>query len=160
MKNNSVIKNILKGNHALSTTDILEYCKHNSIPLNNCISKDNLPLKALKNGDCYVLNLDTPFNAGTHWVALCCNKNQILFYDPYGLPPPERILDVMFMNKKTKYLNEEQNQLEDTIICGHYCLSLLKSVYRDGLSFQKYMDKLYDEPNGNRNRKIVLLNLK
>ena len=38
----------------------------------------------LKNG-AYIINLDEYANIGTHWIALFCEKNEIVYFDSFGV---------------------------------------------------------------------------
>ena len=33
----------------------------------------------------YVINLDEDKDVGTHWIALFCNKNTIIYFDSFGV---------------------------------------------------------------------------
>ena len=33
----------------------------------------------------YVINLDEYADVGTHWIALFCNKNEILYFNSFGV---------------------------------------------------------------------------
>ena len=46
-------------------------------------SRNNLPKKI--NDGAYVINLDEYANIGTHWIALFCNRNEILYFDSLGV---------------------------------------------------------------------------
>lgn len=144
---------------ALSNFEIEDYCRMKNIPLNGCFSKDHLDNTPLKNGDCYVLNLDNADGRGTHWTCLAKNKNITLYYDSYGSPPPESVLAKIKNTKGKCYYSTEVNQDLDSILCGYYCLSLIKSVFRENISFRQYLSKLYNEPN-KKNKKYILHNLK
>ena len=40
----------------------------------------------------YVINLDEYKDTGTHWVALFCKKNEIVYFDSFGVEHiPEEI---------------------------------------------------------------------
>jgi len=77
---------------ALSNFEIEDYCMKKGIPLNGVMSKDLLDDTPMKNGDTYVLNLDNSDGNGTHWVCLVKNKSTVLYYDPFGVVPPESVL--------------------------------------------------------------------
>ena len=51
--------------------------------LNGGFSRDNLP-EEIKDG-AYVINLDEHADTGTHWVALVCKKNKIVYFDSLGV---------------------------------------------------------------------------
>ena len=41
-------------------------------------------LKKLKDG-AYVINLDEYADTGTHWIALFCKKNEIIYFYSFGV---------------------------------------------------------------------------
>ena len=48
-------------------------------------------LKKIKDG-AYVINLDEYADVGTHWIALFCNRNEIVYFDGFGVEHvPEEI---------------------------------------------------------------------
>ena len=50
-------------------------------------------LKKIKDGT-YVINLDEYADVGTHWIALFCKKNEIVYFDSFGVEYiPEEIKD-------------------------------------------------------------------
>jgi len=144
---------------ALSNFEIEDYCMKKGIPLNGVMSKDLLDDTPMKNGDTYVLNLDNSDGNGTHWVCLVKNKSTVLYYDPFGVVPPESVLKKIKNTKGRCYYSQEINQDLDSVLCGYYCLSLIKSVFRENISFRQYLAKLYNEPN-KKNKKFILHNLK
>ena len=57
---------------------------------NGVFSRNYLP-KKIKDG-AYVINLDGYANVGTHWIALFCNRNEIVYFDSFGVEHiPEEI---------------------------------------------------------------------
>ena len=47
--------------------------------------------KKIKDG-AYVINLDEYADVGTHWIALFCNRNEIVYFDSFGVEHvPEEI---------------------------------------------------------------------
>ena len=53
-------------------------------------SRNDLP-KKLKDG-AYVINLDEYGDVGTHWIALFCNTNEIVYFNSFGVEyVPEEI---------------------------------------------------------------------
>ena len=49
---------------------------------NGVFSRNNLP-KTIKDG-AYVIKLDEYADVGTHWIALYCNKIEIVYFDSFG----------------------------------------------------------------------------
>ena len=50
---------------------------------NGVFSRNNLP-KTVKDG-AYVINLDKYADLGTHWIALFCNRNEVFYFDRFGV---------------------------------------------------------------------------
>ena len=75
--------------HSLTNFEIQKYYKNES-RFNGVFSRNNLP-KKIKDG-AYVINLDEHKDTGTHWIALFCNKNEIVYFDSFGVEHvPEEI---------------------------------------------------------------------
>ena len=53
------------------------------IPPHAVFSGNNLP-KKIKDGT-YVINLDEYVDVGTHWIALFCNRNEIVYFNSFGV---------------------------------------------------------------------------
>ena len=57
---------------------------------NSTYSRNNLA-KKIKDG-AYVINLDDYADVGTHWIALFCNRSEIVCFDSFGIEHvPEEI---------------------------------------------------------------------
>ena len=75
--------------HPLPNFEIQKYYK-NEPRFDGVFSRDNLP-KKIKDG-AYVINLDEYVDVGTHWIALSCNRNEIVYFDSFGVEHvPEEI---------------------------------------------------------------------
>ena len=73
----------------LRNFQIQKYYK-NEPRFNGAFSRNNLPLK-IKDGT-YVINLDEYADVGTHWIALFCNRNEIVYFNSFGVEHvPEEI---------------------------------------------------------------------
>ena len=46
-------------------------------------SRNNLP-KKINDGAC-AINLDEYADVGTHWIVLFCNRNEIVYFDSFGV---------------------------------------------------------------------------
>ena len=55
-----------------------------------------------KRDGAYVINLDEYADAGTHWIALFCNRNEIVYFDSFGvehiLEEIKEFVDQCFLN--------------------------------------------------------------
>ena len=85
--------------HPLTNFEIQNYYKNE--PRFNCVfSGNNLP-KKIKDG-AYVINFDEYADVSTHWIALFCNRNEIVYFDSFGVEHiPEEIKEFV-ANKNIK----------------------------------------------------------
>ena len=85
---------------------------------NGVFSRNNLP-KKVKDG-AYVINLDETAGIGTHWIALLCNKNKIVYFDRFGVEHvPEEIKK--FIGHKNIEPNIFRVQASNSVMCGYFC---------------------------------------
>ena len=68
--------------HSLINFKIQKYYK-NEPRFNGVFSRNNL-FKKIKGGT-YIINLDEYADAGTHWIALFCKKNEIVYFSSFGV---------------------------------------------------------------------------
>ena len=64
---------------------------------NGVYSRNNLP-KKVKDG-AYVINLDEYADVGTHWIALFCNRSEIVYFDTFGVEDVLEEIKVFVGNK-------------------------------------------------------------
>ena len=75
--------------HPLTNFEIQDIIKMNQ-DLIEFFSRNNLPLK-IRDG-AYVINLDEYADVDTHWIALFCNGNEIVYFGSFGVEHvPEEI---------------------------------------------------------------------
>ena len=70
---------------------------------NGVFPRDNLPTK-IKDG-VYVINLDKYADVGTHWIALFCNRNEIVYFHSFGVEHVPKEIKEFVGNKYTKANN-------------------------------------------------------
>ena len=85
--------------HPLTNFEIQKYYENES-RFNRVYSIDNLPNK-IKDG-AYVINLDEHADTGTHWIALFCNRNKIVYFDSFGVEHIPEKIKKFFGNKNIK----------------------------------------------------------
>ena len=75
--------------HPLTNFEIQKYYE-NEPKFNGVFSRDNLSKKIKDRA--YVINLDEHADTGTHCIALFCKKNEVLYFDSFGVEHiPEEI---------------------------------------------------------------------
>ena len=68
--------------HPLTNFEIQKYYQ-NERRFNGVFSRNNLH-KKIRDG-AYRINLDEYADVGTHWIALFCNTNNIIYFDSFGV---------------------------------------------------------------------------
>ena len=95
--------------HPLTNFEIQRYYQ-NEPRFNGVFSRNNLP-KKIKDG-AYVINLDEYVDVGTHWIALFCNRNEIVYFDSFSVEHvPEEIKE--FVRNKNIIANIFRVQAND-----------------------------------------------
>ena len=106
--------------HPLTNFGIQKY--KNEPKFNGVFSRNNLP-KKIKDG-AYVINLDEYADVGTHWIALFCNRNEIVYFDSFGVEHiPEEIKK--FIGNKDIKANIFRVQANSSVMCGYFCIGFI-----------------------------------
>ena len=91
--------------------------------------------------------------SGSHWVATYVKDNVINYFDSFGLPPFQEIVD--HARKKNLTLLHQNNQIQNinTTTCGYFCLYFLNEMNKG----KTYFDilKVFDIHNTMKNEKIM-----
>ena len=107
--------------HPLTNFEIQKYYQ-NEPRFNGVFSRNNLP-KKVKDW-AYVINLDEYADVGTHWIALFCSRNQIVYFDSFGVEHvPEEIKE--FVGNKNIKANIFRIQTNDSVMCGYFCTGFI-----------------------------------
>ena len=85
IKKNGALNAALSFNKLWNTKVLWDEPKFNGVYFRN-----NLP-KQIKDG-AYVINPEEYADVGTHWIALFCNRSEIVYFDSFGVEHfPEEI---------------------------------------------------------------------
>ena len=107
--------------HPLANFEIQRYYENEPI-FTGVYSRNRLP-KKIKDG-AYVINLDGYEDVGTHWIALFCNKNEIVYFDSFGVEHvPEEIKE--FIGNKNIIANIFRVQANNSVMCGYFCIGFI-----------------------------------
>ena len=68
--------------HPLTNFELEKYYD-NEPRFNGVYSRNNLPKKVKV--EAYVINLNEYADVGTHWIALFCNKSEIIYFHSFGV---------------------------------------------------------------------------
>ena len=118
-------------------------------------SRNNLP-KKIKDGT-YVINLDEYAHVGTHWIALFCNRNEIVYFDSFGVEHVPKDIKEFIRNKNIK-ANIFRVQANDSVMSGYFCIGFIDFV----LAGKKFTDftNLFSPHNFKKKDNIILSYLK
>ena len=110
--------------HPLTNFEIQKYYQ-NGPRFNGVFSRNNLPKK--KKDEAYILNLDEYADVSKHWIALFCNKNEIVYFENFGVEHvPEEIKEfIANKNIKAKIFRLQAN---NSIMCGHFCVGFIDFI--------------------------------
>ena len=129
----------------LTNFEIQKYYQNE--PRVNCVSsRNNLPKKIKDRAD--VINLDEYADVGTH-----CNRNEIVYFDSFGVEHvPEEIKE--FIGNKNIKTNISRVQANDSVMCGLFCIGFIDFMLAD----KKLTDctSLFSPHNFKKNDDIIL----
>ena len=116
--------------HPLTNFEIQKYYK-NEPRFNGVFSRNNLPeynsIEKIKD-KAYIINLDEYANVGTHWIALFCKKNEIVYFSSFGIEyTPEEIKEFTkeFPGNENIKTNVFRVQEDNSIISGYFCIGFI-----------------------------------
>ena len=105
--------------HPLINFEIQKHYK-NKPGFNGIFWRKGLP-KKIKDG-AYVINLDEYAEVGTHGIDLFCNRNEIVYFNSFGVEHvPEEIKE--FVGNKN--INIFGVQANDSVMCGYFCIGFI-----------------------------------
>ena len=113
--------------HSLTNFEIQKYFQ-NETRFNGVFSRDNVP-KKIKDG-AYVINLDEYADVDTHWIALSCNRSEIVYLDSFGIEHvPQEIKE--FVENKNIIAHIFRVQANNSIMCGYFCTGFIDFMLAD-----------------------------
>ena len=136
--------------HLLANFEIQKYYQ-NEPRFNGAFTRNNLP-KKIKDG-AYVINLDEYADVATHWIALFCNRNEIVYFDRFGAEHiPEEIKE--FLRNKNIKASIFRVEANDSVMYGYVGLGFIDFI----LSGKKLTDysSLFSPHDFKKNDYIIL----
>ena len=111
--------------HPLANFEIQKYHENES-RFNGVYSRNNLPKKNKGWGI-----RDKPWwitDVGTYWIALFCNRNEIVYFDIFGVEPvPEEIKE--FVGNENIIANIFWVQANNSVLCGNFCIGFINFMF-------------------------------
>ena len=140
----------LMPSHPLTNFEIQMYYQ-NETKFNGVFSRNNSP-KIIKDR-AYLINFDEHADVGTHWIALFCNRNEIVYFDSVGVEHvPEEIKE--FIGNKNIIASIFLLEANNSVICGYFCIGFIDFM----LAGKKLTDytSLFPHYNFKKNDDIIL----
>ena len=111
---NKELKKSLTPFHPLTNFEIQDYFKDEP-RFNGVYSRNNL-LNIKR--EAYIINLDHSKNTGTHWVVIFVKKDEVIYFDSFGVEhiPKEIMEKIGNKNIKTSIFRIQDN---NSIMCGY-----------------------------------------
>ena len=146
----SIVKPKFHKNIPMSNYDLLKWCKYLNIPINNVLSREESSPHNHKQA-LFIYNLEPSYMSGSHWVATYVKNGIINYFDSFGMPPFQEIVD--HAKRKNMTLLHQNNQIQNinTTTCGYFCLYFLNEMSK-GRSYYDSM-KVFNIHNTMKNEK-------
>ena len=110
-------------------------------------------LKKIKDG-AYIINLDEYANLGTHWIALFCNRNEIVYFDSFGVKYLSEEVKEFIGNKNIK-ANIFQVQANGSVMCDYFCIGFIDFMLA-GKKLRTDFTNLFSSYDFEKNINIIL----
>lgn len=149
---NEKITQIILPIRPLSNIDINDYFKLINLPTYiGTFPKDylkDIPTSELKNDFSTIINLGSSDTGGSHWVMVCKKDDELLYFDSYGVKFIDDSIKKFIdrCNCKNRYLNEDQIQDFNSILCGYYSMKIIKNIYINGLKIKDSIKMFCENP--------------
>ena len=140
--------------HPLTNFEIQRHYQ-NEPRFNGVFSRNNLPEKIKDRA--FLINLDEYADVDTQWIALFCNRNEIVYFDSFGVEHvPEEVKE--FVRNKNVKANIFRVQANDSVMCGYFCIGFIDFM----LAGKKLTDyaSLFPLHDFKKNDDIILLYFK
>ena len=148
----SVVKPKFHKNVPLSNYDLIKWCKYLDIPIKDVLSRDETVPHNHRQA-LFIYNLEPSYMSGSHWVATYVKDNVINYFDSFGLPPFQEMVN--HARKKNLTLLHQNNQIQNllTTTCGYFCLYFLNEMNKG----KSYFDLLevFDIYDTTKNEKFL-----
>ena len=134
----------------LSNFQINQYFSKNK-RFGGCYCKDELNNKR-PGSKFWIVNMqDSDDGNGSHWVLVYdVNKKRCIYFDSYGISPPEVIKEFMRKSKKPLVYSDAQYQTLDSSNCGYYCIDTINRLEK-GQSLETILGPVLNEKNLEKN---------
>ena len=148
----SIVKPKFNKHIPISNFDLLDWCKYLNIPINNVLSREESSPHNHKQA-LFIYNLEPSYMSGSHWVATYVKNGIINYFDSFGMPPFQEIVN--HAKRKNMTLLHQSDQIQNlmTTTCGYFCLYFLNEMSK-GRSYYDLL-KVFNSHNTMENEKYI-----
>ena len=135
----------------MSNFDLLKWCKYLEIPINNVLSRDVIVPHNHKLA-IFIYNLEPHYMSGSHWVTTYVRDGVINYFDSFGVPPFQEIVNHAKKKNLTLLHQNQEIQHLNTTTCGFFCLYFLNEMHKGNDYFDLLQVFDFDT---NKNEKFI-----
>ena len=148
----SIVKPKFNKHIPMSNFDLLDWCKYLNIPINNVLSREESSPHNHKQA-LFIYNLEPSYMSGSHWVSTYVKNGIINYFDSFGMPPFQEIVN--HAKRKNMTLSHQSDQIQNlmTTTCGYFCLYFLNEMSK-GRSYYDLL-KVFNSHNTMENEKYI-----
>ena len=119
---------IFKKTVPMSNFDLLDWCRYLKIPIKNVLSRNQTVPHNHKQA-IFIYNLEPSYMKGSHWLATYVKNNVINYFDSFGMPPFEEMVNHAKRKNLTLLHQDQQLQNLYSSVCGYYCIYFLYEMH-------------------------------
>ena len=101
----------------------------------------------------FIYNLEPSYMSGSHWVSTYVKDKVINYFDSFGLPPFQEIVNHAKRKNMTLLHQSDQIQNINTTTCGYFCLYFLNKMNKSKTYFD--LLKVFDINDTMKNEKFI-----
>ena len=121
----------------LTNFELYDFAQKLKLNLRGIFMRDTLPSRPFHN-ESGIVNFNKLSENGSHWVCFYKQGETKVYFDSFGQVVLQEVRDYL---KSPIYRNTDIIQPIGTVICGHLCLYVLKSL-NEGVSFRDTLNNL------------------
>ena len=148
----SIVKPRFHRNIPLSNYDLIDWCKYLNIPIKDVLSRDETVPHNHRQA-LFIYNLEPSYMSGSHWVSTYVKDKVVNYFDSFGLPPFQEIVNHAKRKNMTLLHQSDQIQNINTTTCGYFCLYFLNEMNKGKTYFN--LLKVFDINNTMKNEKFI-----
>ena len=113
-------------NIPLTNHDLIKWCEYLKIPINDVLSRNETVQHNHKQA-VFIFNLEPSYMSSSHWVSTYVKNGVIHYFDSFGMPPFQEIVN--HARNKNLTLVYQNDQIQNSMTtCGSFRLYFLNEM--------------------------------